>query len=114
MITFLFVVVTWVFFRANSVADALDFLRAMAGLSAPVSASGTVDLRDTVATLASSQATALLSLIAGTAIVFQRKNSNTYVQELSPSWVFAAGTAAALVAAVLQLSDVAPFLYFNF
>jgi len=114
MITFLFVVVTWVFFRANSVADALDFLRAMAGLSAPVGTSGTVDIRDTVATLAGSQASALLSLIAGTAIVFQRKNSNTYVQELSPSWVFAAGTAAALVAAVLQLSDVAPFLYFNF
>jgi len=106
-ITFVFVVVTWVFFRAQSVPDAWAIIRAMTGMS---------PMADwpAVQTLLSANIAALCALIAGTLIVFRRRNSNELVDSFDGSWMAAAAATAALTLAVLQLSTVAPFLYFNF
>ena len=115
-VTFLFLVVTWVFFRASSIPDAWHMLREMSGVST-FSAGVTGALGSAqriVALLTMTHPGAMSSLVVGVAIVFQRRNSNALVRGMSASWVFAAWTAAALVISVLQLSNVAPFLYFNF
>jgi D-alanyl-lipoteichoic acid acyltransferase DltB (MBOAT superfamily) len=107
-LTFVFVVVTWVFFRAHSLGDAWAIVRAMAGV-APASADAAG-----VRTLLSADTAALSGLIAGLLVVFRRRNSNALAGALAGSWLAAAATAAALTLAVLQLGTVAPFLYFNF
>jgi len=106
-ITFVFVVVTWVFFRAQSVPDAWAIIRAMTGMSPKAD-------WPAVQTLLSANIAALCALIAGTLIVFRRRNSNELVDSFDGSWMAAAAATAALTLAVLQLSTVAPFLYFNF
>jgi alginate O-acetyltransferase complex protein AlgI len=107
-LTFLFVVVTWVFFRAHSLGDAWAIVRAMAG-----AASAGADAGSTRPLLVANTA-AVASLAAGLLIVFRRRNSNALARELAGSWLAAAATAAALTLAALQLGNVAPFLYFNF
>jgi len=111
--TFVFAVMTWVFFRAHSVEDATSILRAMTRVAAPSDTTG-VAMRDLAAQLWDAQSSAALAMIAGLAIVFRRRNSNVLVREVRPSWFTAAATASALALAVLQLGNVAPFLYFNF
>jgi len=111
--TFTFVVVTWVFFRAHSLADAEALLRAMTGASTPAATSAT-GVREALSGLWNAQPAAVLAMLAGLAVVFRRRNSNALVRDVSPSWLVAAATAAALTVTVLQLSNVAPFLYFNF
>jgi len=112
-LTFTFVVVTWVFFRAHSIADAWAILQAMAG-SPSLQPGAPVPLRQALASLLDRDLAAALALGAGLLIVFQRRNSNALVRDISASWLVAAATAAALTLSVLQLSNVAPFLYFNF
>ena len=114
LLTFVFVVVTWVFFRAHSLADAFAIVRAMAGLSsAGVNAIGEGAL-SSVYGLWNAHADAALSMLVGLSIVFARRNSNVLVREFLPTAFLAAATACALTLAVLQLGRVAPFLYFNF
>ena len=106
-VTFLFVVVTWVFFRAHSLGDAWAIVRAMAGLSSSADWAS-------VRALVAGNAAAASALAAGMLVVFQRSNSNALVRSFAGSWMTAVAAAAALTLAVLQLSTVAPFLYFNF
>jgi D-alanyl-lipoteichoic acid acyltransferase DltB (MBOAT superfamily) len=113
-VTFVFVVVTWVFFRAHSVGDALAIVRAMAGYAAVGTAPGSRSALDALTQLLSSQPLATAAFIAGMAVVFVRRNSNDLVGELRASTLVAAATATALTLAILQLGTVAPFLYFNF
>jgi alginate O-acetyltransferase complex protein AlgI len=110
-LTFLFIVVTWVFFRAHSIADAWAILHAMAGMPATGNASSPAAA---VTRAIAGNVAGMLALLAGVAIVFQRRNSNVLVREISASWHVAAATAAALTLSALQLGNVAPFLYFNF
>jgi D-alanyl-lipoteichoic acid acyltransferase DltB (MBOAT superfamily) len=113
-VTFVFVVVTWVFFRAHSVGDALAIVRAMAGYAAVGTAPASRSALDALTQLLSSQPLATAAFIAGMAVVFVRRNSNDLVGELRASTLVAAATATALTLAILQLGTVAPFLYFNF
>ena len=106
-VTFLFVVVTWVFFRAHSLGDAWAIVRAMAGLSSSADWAS-------VRALVGGNTAAASALAAGMLVVFQRSNSNALVRSFAGSWMTAVAAAAALTLAVLQLSTVAPFLYFNF
>jgi len=94
----------------------LAMLRAMIGLSPahPGVLGALASFQDVVAPLMTAYPSATLSLMVGAAVVFQRRNSNALVREMSDSWIFAAWTAAAFVISVLQLNNVAPFLYFNF
>ena len=107
-LTFLFVMVTWVFFRARTMADALAMLRAMVGLAqAPFRVSDLLAL-DTSAAISA------VVVVAALAIVAAGKNSNALVATFKPDWRTALFTGSALVLAVLQFARVSPFLYFNF
>ena len=79
---------------------------------------GAAPVRDealgTLAHLLAENTPAALAFIAGNAAVCRRRNSNDLLRGFSASWIVAAATAAALTLSVLQLSNVAPFLYFNF
>jgi D-alanyl-lipoteichoic acid acyltransferase DltB (MBOAT superfamily) len=96
-VTFLFVVVTWVFFRAASVGDALAMLHAMT--------------RFTGGSLAAWPATLLAIAVW---LCAWRRNSNRMVAEFKPSLVNGAAVTIAVVASLLHLGNVTPFLYFNF
>jgi D-alanyl-lipoteichoic acid acyltransferase DltB (MBOAT superfamily) len=102
-VTMLFVVIAWVFFRAPSLASAFAMLQAMAGLNAAgaVQAAGL-----------DSWAGAILA--AGLAIAALKRNSNAMAREFRPAWSSAIAVTAGLVASILQLGKVAPFIYFNF
>jgi D-alanyl-lipoteichoic acid acyltransferase DltB (MBOAT superfamily) len=107
-ITFLFVLIAWVFFRAASLPDALAMLRAMAGFgrATPAANGFAVSMQGMVA--------AAIALVAGLFIVALPRNSNELTRDVSASWLAGVATTAALVASILQFSHVAPFLYFNF
>lgn len=105
-ITFLFVMVSWVFFRAASLPSAIAMLRAMAGANA-----SQATLRDA---LSLAGVPALLVLATALAIVAWRRNSNDLALDFRPTLLRGTAVAAGLVWSVLQLGKVAPFLYFNF
>jgi len=113
-VTFLFVTASWVFFRANSLDDAFAMLRAMAGRPAATIPGNAMSFEPIIDALIAQGPGAALAFAAGIALVFRRRNSNALVREISASPMPAFFTAAALVASVLQLAKVAPFLYFNF
>lgn len=113
-LTFLFVMVAWVFFRAPSLAAAGAMLRAMAGANAD-----TLPWQDALkhALAPDPQAPLVLSasaLLIGLAVLAWRRNSNALVEDFRPSWPRGAAVAAGLLISVLQLGKVTPFLYFNF
>ena len=113
-VTFLFVMLTWVFFRASSLPAAAAMLRAMVGANA-VDVPWQDALRHALAPDA--QGSALfggLVLVAGIAIVALRRNSNAMALEFRPTSLRGAAVAVGLIWSVLQLGKVTPFLYFNF
>jgi D-alanyl-lipoteichoic acid acyltransferase DltB (MBOAT superfamily) len=101
--TYHFVCLTWVFFRASNVANALDVLERIASLS--------VSLANVTATLA-----ALLAIAAATQFVSKERYQrmmNAFAA--GPAWIHAAGLL--LVALVIQLLPgraSAPFVYSRF
>jgi len=116
-LTFLFVMVTWVFFRATSLDGAFAMLNAMAGMNA-AAAPMPQWLADVQArlgdALAIPPAWALLPPAIGLLVVFRRANSNALATAFRPSLANGAFVALALPFCVLQLARVTPFLYFNF
>ena len=116
--TFLFVAVSWVFFRATSVDDALAMLRAMAGTNDVPAAAVAGWLAQTAATLGNllvlPPAWTLALPAAGLAAVSLRANSDALAARFVPTWSRGALCAVALPLCVLQLARVTPFLYFNF
>ncbi len=117
-ITFLFVMVTWVFFRATSMDNALAMLRAMAGMGAatalPVEA-WLGGLQTSLANVLSMPPSwTLVPAAIGLVLVWRRANSNALVAQFRPTFANGALVALALPLCVLQLARVTPFLYFNF
>ena len=116
-VTFLFVMLAWVFFRAPSLAAAASMLGAMAGMTA-TSAAGQSWLVELAAALKpDAQSSALwiaAILLAGLVVTALRRNSNVMVREFHPAWPSALAVTLGLLASVLQLGKVAPFIYFNF
>ncbi|MBA3507153.1 MAG: MBOAT family protein [Betaproteobacteria bacterium] len=106
--TFLFVMITWVFFRARTMADALAVLRAMVGLSQEPFRIPDLSGQGTPAAMSA------LLVIAALMIVATKKNSNVLVTTFEPDWRTALFAGSALTLAVLQFAQVSPFLYFNF
>jgi D-alanyl-lipoteichoic acid acyltransferase DltB (MBOAT superfamily) len=117
-LTFLFVMATWVFFRATSLDGALAMLHAMAGMNAAPDASTLAWLAGVQARLGDALAVppawALLPPAIGLLVVFRRANSNALAMRFQPSLANGAFAALALPLCVLQLARVTPFLYFNF
>ena len=102
IITFVAVVVAWVFFRAPTLGVAADVLSAMAGghgLS-PIDASARVPL-------------ALLAMVAA-GLLWVNVAPNSWEVDMRPrlSWALAFGLV--LGAAILTIAQPSPFLYFQF
>ncbi len=113
-LTFLFVMVTWVFFRASSLPAAGAMLRAMAGAN-PNGEPLQEALRHGLAADAQTPALVVaIVLLGGVAVLALRRNSNAMAQDFRPTWPRGAAVAVGLVWSVLQLGKVTPFLYFNF
>ncbi len=117
-LTFLFVTVSWVFFRATSGEDAVSMLRAMAGINAAPAAQTLAWLDGVETTLAGMLSLppswTLVPAAVGLVVVWLRANSNALVLRFRPTFANGALTALALPLCVLQLARVTPFLYFNF
>jgi D-alanyl-lipoteichoic acid acyltransferase DltB (MBOAT superfamily) len=116
-LTFLFVMTTWVFFRATSLDGALAMLQAMAGLNAAPGATlgWLADVEARLATaLVLPPAWTLVPPALGLLVVWRRANSNALAMRFQPGIANGAFVAIALPVCVLQLARVTPFLYFNF
>ncbi|MGK2952558.1 MAG: MBOAT family O-acyltransferase, partial [Thiobacillus sp.] len=114
LLTFNFINLTWVFFRAQTLDDALKVLRGMSGLDAIGSLgprfeswTGLMDSRFEVG----------LALLAALALVLLRRNSNALLLSGARPG-FAAAVGYGLLAAVsllgLMASKYSEFIYFNF
>jgi len=100
LLTFGFVNLAWVFFRAPTIADACALLEGMAGWRG-LGTTGASPLE-------------LAALLCGLWLAFWRVNSNQ-IAEAQPLTVRNAAFAAVLLAAgLLSLGQTSPFIYFNF
>ncbi len=113
LVTFNFINLTWVFFRAQTLDDALKVLRGMAGLDAigslgPKFASWTG--------LMNSQFEVGVALLGGLVLVLLRRNSNALLSGARPGVVSAVayGLLAAVSLLTLMASKYSEFIYFNF
>ena len=113
-ITFAFVVVTWVFFRAHSIGDAWSIVRAMAGLSpagvtvAHAGIQATLDALLAVHPLRRCRSPRVLRSCSGAGTPTHSCGRYPHHGSSPPQ------PRRALTLSVLQLGNVAPFLYFNF
>lgn len=101
-ITFLFINITWVFFRAESLAQASRILRGMAGLSG-LGFSGIADYTLIVP--------AILLLLLVTRV---SPNLTASASKLRPGWTTAALMALMFMISLLFFNRITEFLYFNF
>jgi D-alanyl-lipoteichoic acid acyltransferase DltB (MBOAT superfamily) len=112
--TFVFVTIAWVFFRASSLGHAGAMLQALAGQNG----SGQPWMVAAKALLGADAQTPLAlsagALVAGVVVLAWPRNSNVLVDDFRPGWPSGAAVALGLIASVLQLGKVTPFLYFNF
>jgi hypothetical protein len=119
-VTFLFVMIAWVFFRAQSLAGGVAMLRALSGTNAIEESATSAQpwfMELGAALTPDTQASATwigLVILAGVVIVAMRRNSNVMAREFRPSWPTGVAVTLGLVFSVLQLGKVAPFIYFNF
>jgi D-alanyl-lipoteichoic acid acyltransferase DltB (MBOAT superfamily) len=117
-LTFLFVAVTWVFFRATSLDGALAMLTAMAGGNAAGTMPALAWLQEVASRLAATLVVppswTLVPPLVALLVVFRRANSNALAAMFRPTTVNGAFVALALPLCVLQLARPTPFLYFNF
>ncbi|MHC1744326.1 MAG: MBOAT family protein [Syntrophobacteraceae bacterium] len=121
-LTFLAVLVGWVFFRAESLADALELLKAMVGLK------GFLLHKQIVASLRSmpgfdpsmrpllvvSKPQVFLTLAGLYVFVVGFKNSQETIAMLRPRWWMAVAVGLIAAVSILRLSRSAEFLYFQF
>ncbi len=111
-VTFIFVLVGWVFFRAKSWDVAVRFLKAMVGW-AP-NASGGLLWLNSDPNNSLEFATTLLILVMGILIVFLGPNTRNIQARLRPTWRAAAFVSGASLMALVCSHHVSEFLYFNF
>ncbi len=103
-LTFIAVVIAWVFFRAKTAQDALVILSAMSGLQG-------FDFQFTVTTAASSACGAVAILIAW---VVTMPNTQQLAIRKEPSLLLALLVAGLVLASIMRLSTPSEFLYFQF
>ncbi|HED66061.1 MAG TPA: MBOAT family protein [Planctomycetes bacterium] len=113
-ITFWFVCVGWVFFRAASFADAAEVLNGFVRFGPPASGAGSRVERLALLNLAPGLAWGLLAALAIAHVACYRRWL-TRIWRRSPAWAFTAGLAVAC-ALVLPFVPLAarPFIYFQF
>jgi len=123
LITFNFVNAAWVFFRAETWADAIKVLRAMAGLSGVVLPASLAQFLGDLSSWGVSFAsqlmngnllTSALAVLVFMVVVLTVRNSIELKDSFRAGWVSAAVTIILMVASILSLTRVSEFLYFNF
>jgi alginate O-acetyltransferase complex protein AlgI len=113
LLTFNFINVTWVFFRAQTLDDALKVLRGMAGLDVigglGAGFTGWAGLLDGRIEIGA-------ALLAGLSIVLLRRNSNALLSNasLGLTSAIAYGLLGAVSLLALMASKYSEFIYFNF
>lgn len=113
LLTFNFINLTWIVFRAQTLEDALKVLRGMTGLDAM----GKLGERFTGwAGLLAPQLEVGLALLAGLALVLSWRNSNVLLTGVRPglAGALACGLLTALSLLTLMASKYSEFIYFNF
>ncbi len=108
-LTFNFINITWVFFRADNFTDAINILKSMFylnGVNFP-------NLTELLINL-DSKPKILVILIIGLFVVVKFKNSNYYLTNFMPNKKFAAIFIFMFIAATINLNKYQIFLYFNF
>ncbi|OPZ98035.1 MAG: Peptidoglycan O-acetyltransferase [Planctomycetes bacterium ADurb.Bin412] len=108
-LTFAFVTVTWVFFRARCMADAGKVLRGMF-----VSSDFSWETINLILPAEMSSSSAKNWLLVGLVIVFLGRNAVKYSHSFRPNWRNALATAILLVVSILYMSRISPFIYYNF
>ena len=109
--TFVFINLTWVFFRSGSIHRALEIIKSMCGFNgfAPVmihkmhfvSGHGCEKL-------------SIMLFLSCFILVFFFKNSIEWTQKLRPNKTYLAITLVLLITSILSLNTVSEFLYFQF
>jgi len=123
-LTFNFVNIAWVFFRANSFEDAMKVLKGMFGLSGialpqffankfAFLQSYDVEFGMFMAHIKGTNTT-LLYLLGGFIIVLLFKNSSYYMKQFKPTVGYALVSALLFAWGFFSLNKVSEFLYFNF
>ncbi|PZD95468.1 MBOAT family protein [Paenibacillus sambharensis] len=102
LLTFLFINLTWVFFRAEDLSEAFRLLKGLTGLNGI----GNIGLIQDLPPIL------LLAILMP--IVLLAPNSAERLESLRPSWRAGAAAAILFTIAMLFLNRITPFLYFNF
>ncbi len=105
-LTFVVVMIGWVFFRAADLSSALHFLSSLFDFS-----SGAGDTTQHVLTL---RPIHLLAAVAGAAVVWLFPTTQQLVARARPAWVLSLQVAFLLAVLQLHYEDHVPFLYFQF
>jgi D-alanyl-lipoteichoic acid acyltransferase DltB (MBOAT superfamily) len=123
LITFNFVNAAWVFFRAETWADAIKVLRAMVGLNGVALPSSLADSLGWISSLGVSFQSQLLdgqlllalpAVLVFMTLVITLKNSIELKDSFRAGWANAAVIIILATASILSLTRVSEFLYFNF
>lgn len=110
-VMFMFINITWIFFRAPSIHRAFSILKSMIGLN------GFDSLVIDKMRLAFEHGNIKISLllfIPALILAFSPKNSNELADELKPNWVYYTATLIMLIISVASINKVSEFLYFQF
>ncbi|MGE5372885.1 MAG: MBOAT family O-acyltransferase [Solirubrobacterales bacterium] len=108
-VTFVSVVLAWVFFRATNLSDAVSMLQAMVGLKGVPFGVSLGQL-----TFVTGGITELAILFALVVLVATMRNANQYIESFKPGWKWAIAISCAFSLAVISLTKVSEFLYFQF
>lgn len=115
-ITFNFVNIAWVFFRAKTWSDALKVLKGMFGLNAfiaPQISQMNVFFVNTLSGI-TWNCWALIFIAFSFIVLFFFKNSNSMTESFKPTLRSAVGIAIIAIIAVVNLNKISEFLYFQF
>jgi alginate O-acetyltransferase complex protein AlgI len=123
LLTFNFVNIAWVFFRAKTWADAMKVLRGMAGLNGIMLSQGVAERFAFLEKYGVSFGNLFFRgihhniwalLIALVILSVTLRNSNELVHGFQPTWKTALLSAATAIYVLLSMNKVTEFLYFNF
>lgn len=119
IITFNFVNITWIFFRARKWEDAMKVLRGMISwetISLPELPRLGNPLLTTMTGLKNINGNLLMILFISVSfiIVLALKNTNHYMESFTPKWFYLFGTMLMFLIAIYFLNTPTEFLYFNF
>jgi len=126
-LTFNFINVAWVFFRAGSWDDAIKRLKGMAGLNGILVSPNLADIPfwqkmtalgirfgEWRINLPATETYVYFFCVLLIPFVLTTKNSNELLEKFSPTWKNALAVSLMLVVGLLLLNETSSFLYFNF